>query len=155
MTPPHRIEVDQSGKIETPHDTVLAYSNGQPYAILIRAGVKREVIERLRARGLSRSRAAIRVFAAAVWLLLRDVISDVAHVTIDHEYPGHEGAIKSDVLEIAKRKGHTIDPHVIRFDLIGKRSGAHKQAIAVYRGRLRADRVITAAELLALLGKQK
>jgi hypothetical protein len=138
-----KIEIDQSGKIETPHLTALAYANGQHYTILISTRVKREVIGRLRARGLSRSRAAIRVFAAAVWLLLRDVIGEVSHVTIDAEYPGHEAQIKSDVLEIAKLQKRPIDPNVIEFGLIGKKSGAHQRAIEVYRGNELADRLIT------------
>ena len=153
MTHALKVEVDQSGKFETSHQTVLAYANGQPYAILISTRVKREVIGRLRGRGLSRSRAAIRVFAASVWLLLHDVIDDVSRVTIDAEYPGHESQIKSDVLEIAKLKKRPIDPNVIEFGLIGKKSGAHQRAIGVYRGERRADRLITVGDLLDLLGK--
>ncbi len=73
-----KLEVDQSGKIETSHHTVLAYANGQRYAVLIPARVKREVLSRLRQRGLSHSLAAIRVFAAALWLLPEDVITTSA-----------------------------------------------------------------------------
>ena len=153
MTPSLKVEVDQSGKFETSHQTVLAYANGPSYAILIPTRVKRAVIGQLRSRGFSRSRAAIRIFAASVWLLLRDVIGDVSRVMIDAEYPGHEAQIKSDVLEIAKLKKRPIDPNVIEFGLIGKKSGAHQRAIGVYRGERLADRLITIGDLLDLLGK--
>ena len=155
MTHSFRIEVDQSGKIETPHLTALAYANGQQYAIVIPTRVKREVIGRLRARGLSRSQAAIHVFAAALWLLLRDVIGLATDIAIDTEYIGHEASIKAELVQLAVDAGVKIVPSVIRFTQIGKKSGAHRRAIEAYRGERPADRVITLAELAGLLGKKK
>ena len=153
MTHSLRIEIDQSGKIETPHLTALAYANGQQYAIVIPTRVKREVIGRLRARGLSRSLAAIRMFAAALWLLLHDVIDMATEITIDTEYIGHEADIKAALLRLAWQRGSKIEAHRILFSAIGKKSGAHKRAIGVYRGEISADRVITVGDLLAVLGK--
>jgi hypothetical protein len=149
------VEVDQSGKLEAPHDTILAYSNDHCYAILITARVKRTVIGQLRARGLSRSRAAIRAFAAALWLLLRDEIADMMRVTIDPEYVGHEASIKAELIQLTVDAGLEIDPYVIQFNRIGKKSGAHKQAIAIYRGERLADRVIAINDLLDVLRKKK
>ena len=149
------VEVDQSGKLETPHDTILAYSNDQRYAILITTRVKRTVIGQLRASGLSRSRAAIRVFAAAVWLLLRDEIAGMARVTIDPEYVGHEASIKAELVQLTVDAGLKIDPYVIQFNRIGKKSEAHTFALGVARGKLRADRVITIGDLLAVIKQQK
>jgi hypothetical protein len=153
VTPSLKIEVDQSGKIETPHVTALAYSNGKHYAILIPTRVKREVIGRLRARGHSRSLAAIRLFAAALWLLLQDVSDTATEITIDTEYSGHEADIKAALLRMAWKRGSKIEAHTIVFTAIGKKSGAHKRAIGVYRGELHADRLITVGDLLALLEK--
>ena len=150
-----RIEVDQSGKMETSHYTVLAYSNGQRYAILIPARVKREVIGQLRTHGLSRSLAAIRVFVAALWLLLNDVMEVATEIQIDPEYVGHEADIKAGLLRLAWRHGRKIEANIIVFGSIGKRSGAHKRAIAVYRGGQAADRVITTGDLQAVLRQQK
>ena len=79
----------------------------------------------------------------------------MSRVTIDAEYPGHESQIKSDVLEIAKLQKCPIDPNVIEFGLIGKKSGAHLQALGVARGKLRADRLITIEDLLTVIGQQK
>jgi len=47
-----RVEVDQSGKIgDTRVPTVLAFSDGNTYAIVIPAKVKRKCVHRLRRRG--------------------------------------------------------------------------------------------------------
>ncbi len=46
------VEVDQSGKIgETDKPTVLAFAGGKERAILIPAGVKRQIISQLRQLG--------------------------------------------------------------------------------------------------------
>jgi hypothetical protein len=46
------VQVDQSIKVEQTHkDTVVAFSDGIRYAILIPARVKREAIQRLRRSG--------------------------------------------------------------------------------------------------------
>ncbi|MDH7485178.1 MAG: hypothetical protein QHJ81_02760 [Anaerolineae bacterium] len=65
-----RLEVDQSGRIEEPQDTVLAFSNQQQYAILIPAAVKREALAHLRRLDKSTKLAVLLVFAAALFLLL-------------------------------------------------------------------------------------
>jgi hypothetical protein len=157
VTPSFRIEVDQSGKIETPHLTALAFSNsnGRQYAILIPTRVKREVLSQLRARGLSRSQASIPVFAAALWLLLRDVIGEVTDVVIDTEYTGHEAHIKAELVQLAIGAGAKIVPNVIRFARIGKKSRAHQRVIEAYRGKHSADHVIDLVELTGVLGKKK
>lgn len=155
MTHSLRIEVDQSGKIETSHLTALAYSNGQQYTIVIPTRVKREVIARLRARGLSRAQAAVHIFAAALWLLLRDVIQQATNIAIDTEYSGHEAGIKAELVQLSVSAGTPIASHAIWFTHIGKKSGAHRRAIEVYRGERAADRVITIGDLLLLLMKKK
>jgi hypothetical protein len=93
------------------------------------------------------------MFAAALWLLLRDVIDTATEITIDAEYLGHEADIKAALLRMAWQRGRKIAAHTIVFSAIGKKSGAHKRAIGVYRSELRADRLITAGDLLDLLGK--
>ena len=141
--------------METSHATVLAYSNAHRYSILIPTRVKREVLGRLRARGLSRSLAAIRVFAAALWLLLRDELVNLTNVTIDPEYVGHEASIKAELVQLAVNAGLKINPYLIQFARIGKKSGAHTYALGVARGKMRADRLISSEDLLTVLGQQK
>ena len=141
--------------METSHYTVLAYSNGRRYAILVPTRVKQDVMGKLRRGGLSRSLAAIRVFAAALWLLLSDVMDDATDIKIDPEYVGHEGDIKAAVLRVARYNGRKIEAHTIQFGSIGKLSKAHEYAINIYRGWERPDRVITAADLRTVLRQQK
>lgn len=51
-----RVEVDQSGKIgDTKVPTVLAFSNGRSFAVLIPAIVKRECLKRLRGQEIGRA----------------------------------------------------------------------------------------------------
>jgi hypothetical protein len=105
---------------------VRAYSNGRRYAILIPARVKREVIGQLRTHSLSRSLAAIRVFVAALGLLLHDVMEVATETQIDPEYVGHEADIKAGLLRLAWRQGQKIEANSSVFGSIGKRSGAYK-----------------------------
>jgi hypothetical protein len=146
---PLRLEVDQSGKIETAQDTILAYSNTRRYAICIPGQVKREVLARLRQQGKSKTRAVIWMFSAGLFFLLRDVLAQVSWITIDLEYEGHEADIKSILMRLARQNGLRVALEVFTFAAVGKSSGAHEQAIGVFRGQLKADRIITLAELLA------
>ena len=41
-----------------------------------------------------------------------------------------------------------INPDIIQFDLVGKRSPAHKIAIETFRGKRKPDRIISEAEIL-------
>jgi hypothetical protein len=78
------IEVDQSGKMgDLAVHTVLAFANDIEYAILISAGVKRAIIQELRAWGKSKIRAVLQVFAAGLFLLVRDSLSEVEQIVID------------------------------------------------------------------------
>jgi hypothetical protein len=148
------LEVDQSSKIETAHDTILAYSNHLHYAICIPAQVKREMLAHLRARGRSKARAVIWLFAAGLFLLLRDIIEQVSQVTIDLEYAGHEADIRSMLLRFADLNGLNLGAEAINFAAVGKVSNAHELAISVFRGRLKADRTVTLPELMAMVGEK-
>lgn len=72
------VEVDQTGKMSNlAVDTVLALSNDLKRAILVPAQVKRAIVQTLRDRGKSRTRAAIQLFAAGLFLLLKDTLNRV------------------------------------------------------------------------------
>ncbi|MGA9348062.1 MAG: hypothetical protein WBW48_04565 [Anaerolineae bacterium] len=54
------VEVDQSGKMgDLAIHTVLAFANDIEYAVLIPAGVKRAIVQKLRAQGKSKIRAEL------------------------------------------------------------------------------------------------
>ena len=149
------VEVDQSGKIErTQEDTVLAFANGHKYAIRIPGVVKRRALHFLRDRRRPvDSKKAIynRMFAAALFLLLKDHLDRLEYIIVDVEYWGGE----ADILRILLPMIWRLDPYYsstrISFRQIGKGSPAHDRAWAVHAGMERADRVITDEDFMAVL----
>ncbi len=147
-----RIEIDQSGKIEESHDTVLAFANGQRYAIRIPGRVKRDVLGMLKSRGWSKQRAVTWIFAAGVFLLLQSIWKQISEVTIDLEYPGYDSAIRNMLMRFAPKKNiPMLDADKIVFAQIGKRAVAHEKARLVFQKRIKEDRVIKLSEILALV----
>ena len=147
-----RIEVDQSGKMEKMNvDTVLAFSDGKSAAVLIAAEVKRVCLQALRRRGRRKKTIVLRIFTAGLFLLLQDVLEEVTLVTIDQEYPGREGDIKGMLLRLIWVSGKRFAKERIVFHHVGKQSAAHFKAYGVYKGFRKADRILTAEDILALI----
>ncbi len=145
----HYVEVDQSGRIEfTKHDTVLAFSDGISYSILIPRAVKRNCINDLRRQGLSGATFYTRLFAAGLFLLFKDHIDQLAHATIDIEFPGKDIQIKEHLINLLRRSGYRIKARQIDFRAVGKQSPAHKLALATFRGDKEPDLTISEADLL-------
>jgi hypothetical protein len=149
---PHVVEVDQSIKVEDPGDTFLAFSDSISYAIKIPFSVKRKGLQALRNQGKPRRRAKLLIFAACVFLLLENHLEQLQRVTVDNEYDGRQADIKSFLLEYIRKKYPTFEPERIEIRAIGKKSPADQLAGAVRRGKREADRIITARELLAVVG---
>jgi hypothetical protein len=150
------IEVDQSGKIEQTHkDTVLAFSDDINYAVLIPARIKREAINLLRATGKRGKNLYISLFAAALYQLLKNHLDRVDLIVIDMEYEGNEQDVKLMLLNLIWQRYPTYPAANITFHRIGKKSPAHKKALATYRGIARADRTLKVEELLAPLVAKK
>jgi len=146
------IEVDQSGKIEKMNvDTVLAFSDGKSAAVLIPAEVKRVCLQALRRGDRRKTAIVFRIFAAGLFLLLEDVLEEVTLVTIDQEYPGWEGDIKGVFLRLVWASGKRLEKERIVFHQVGRKSAAHFKAYGVYKGFQKADRILTAEEILALI----
>ena len=147
-----RVEVDQSGRFEnTSQDTVVAFSNGECFSILIPARVKRACIERMRRRGIKPPRTQVLLFATALYLLLKEHIHHIDLVEIDQEYVGHEHLINQHVRNLFARAGVRVYQDKFRFVLVGKKSPAHKVAIETFRGRRQPDKVIFLEEMLVEL----
>lgn len=139
------IEIDQSGKIEsTKKPTVLALSNEIDYAILIPAKVKRICVATLRARGTKRLYQ--KMFCAGVFLLIESHLKKIESITIDEEYSGWGEDIRRMLLYHIWRERPDFPEENIRVAQIGRKSGAHKRAIATFRGSSQPDRVITKPE---------
>lgn len=89
------VETDQSSKMENlATSTVLALSNDVQRATRIPAAVKRSLVRYLREKGKPKTRTAILLFSAALFLLLRDVLECVDQIVIDVEYEGYGDEIK-------------------------------------------------------------
>lgn len=146
------IEVDQSGRIENlTQDSVLAFSNKVGYAIFIHRREKRRCYKVLQARYRELRHPDIRIFAAALFLLLREHLDKLEQITIDLEYPGYEGDIKGILLNYIRRIVPSFPKENIDFRSIGKRSKAHFRAYMAYKRKSSADRELKAEDLLSLL----
>lgn len=142
-------EVDQSNKIESGGDTALALSNDKEYTIRLPAREKREAIGVLRwhPKGRRRARVYLRLFAVALYYLIKELPPGQL-VVIDMEYTGHEGTIKNMLLRLLWRDNPDFDAGNVTFGYVGKKSAAHARALAVYQGKAKADKTLTARDLL-------
>lgn len=144
-----QVDVDQSGKIgQTNVDTVLAFANGESFALLIPRRVKQACLHELRRRGIAATDIYLRLFAVGLYYLLRQHISSMDLVILDQEYPGQEQKIKQRLFNLLRRNGQKIDSARLTFSNVGKESTAHRLAIEVYRKKRKADVVLTTEEIL-------
>lgn len=148
---PYIVEVDQSIKIEQSGPTVLAFSNGIAWAILIPSDVKRAAMRAVANRGKPTYEAYLYVFAAGVYLLLRDYLPQIRRITIDIEYEGKEGKIRSVLLEFIRKQMPDFESDTIIFAHVGKSSPADAKARAVRTGGDRRFKRVTLEELLEVL----
>jgi hypothetical protein len=145
-------EVDQSGKFEwTQKATVLALANGTRFTIRISAREKRLIQQELKRRKpeWSKNLVKVYVFSVLVYLLLRDRMAMLDRVIIDTEYTGYEAVIKNRILSLCRRQGMKVFADQIVFQQVGKKSPAHKAAIAVFRAEVEPDKEVRAADVLA------
>ena len=145
------VEVDQSNKIEQPRKTTIAFSDGVSFAIILPHPVKNEALRHLRNQGKSKDTAQVLIFAAGVFLLLRDYLDRVHRVKIDVEYPGWEGTIKAFLLQRIWRTKPGFEEWRIVFTQVGKGSPAHRKANAVREGKDTGCRTVRVGELIEVL----
>ena len=93
------------------------------------------------------------LFATLLYLLLREKIAKLSHVTIDIELPKHEPEIKGHVVNLLRNDGVRVDREQLSFSRITKKSPAHRLAHAIYGGFVEPDEVIGAEDILAKFRK--
>lgn len=146
-----RIEIDQSIKVEDPGDTVLALSNNIDFAILIPNAVKRAAKRELSGRGISGPTRTLRIFSAALFLLLKNYLDDATSIIIDDEYSGRG----NDIIHLLLRFIWKVEPDFpkdrIEIRMITKKSPAHKKAWATQQGVMKPNKIIKAGEFLRVL----
>ncbi|HYP39218.1 MAG TPA: hypothetical protein VEX13_02570 [Chloroflexia bacterium] len=153
---PHIVAVDQSGRVEfTGEDTVLAFSNGIRFTVLLPAVVNRECVRMLREGGFGGPLLYPQLFAVGLYFLLRGHIGDLARITIDLEYFGQDNSIKSHLVNLLLRSRYQIDPDTIEFRQIGKQSGAHKLALSTLQKKVQPDMVLTKEDVLGEFRKPR
>ncbi|MEK7526178.1 MAG: hypothetical protein AAB546_01720 [Patescibacteria group bacterium] len=145
-----KYQIDQSGKIEnTSKDTIVAYSNGEQYSVLVSKKIKRQVQELFRLIGMPRLYVYI-LFSCSVYMLIKKF--KIQHnFTIDIEYPGKEKLLKNLLtcfLESNKKPNHNI-----RFARIGNHPKVHYAAYNVYTKKEKPNVKITLWELLEEIKK--
>ncbi|MFH0857033.1 MAG: hypothetical protein V1860_03995 [bacterium] len=144
------IEIDQSGKVEDTNKlTVVAFSNGKIKSLQISAREKQKLVKAMRGIDHPKQVFIFKIFACLIFLLINSEKEE--YITIDKEYPGHEAIIKGMILSLFyKIKNKAPD---IMFAEIGKKSMAHKTAIAIFRKERKADIIIRADDIIKLLYK--
>lgn len=150
------IEIDQSNKVERlEKDTILAFSNQRQYAICIPSLVKKQVFLQLQTRGKDRKNVQLWLFSAGVFLLIKPylpmIIKRCEIIVIDTEYTSHDANIKSMILRHCHNAGLNLSTDQVRFEQIGKSSGAHKLAYDIQRGKAKANKQIRLEEMLELM----
>ena len=148
----HRIEVDQSNKIEDSGSTVIAFANGIGDAVLTPSSVKGQAIHWLRRNHTLQAPAHVLDFAAAVFLLLEPHLDQLDKVVIDVEYTGYNRRIKDFLLTRIWRNHPGFEAWRIEFGQVGK-GPAHDKANLVREGKDRERRTVRLQELLNVLQK--
>ena len=145
----HVVAVDQSGKVEnTKHDTVVAFSNGIDYSVMIPATVKRDCLTALGSWGISDANRNALLFATMLFFLLRHYIDQLHTVVIDAEYQGQEPLIKDHLMNILRRAGYPVQRHQLTFGHIGKHAPAHKVALETFRRNRTPNLILSLEDIL-------
>lgn len=113
--------------------------------------MKRKALAYLRERGKSRKVTVLMVFAAGLFLLLRDVAESTDLAIIDQEYTGHDALIKNRLLQLLRAEGLRVYPDMFAFGYVGKESRAHYLALGVHQGKIKPDHRVTWKQLLKAL----
>ena len=145
-----KIEVDQSGKIEdTNRLTIVAYSNGYAKSLMITAKVKKSVQSIF--RKIKQPKTFIsKLFAAAIFMLIKEKYKKIDTLIIDNEYPGHEKIIKRYLIEYIEQSGLDPDNINIYIRSIGRKSKAHSAAWQAFHSK-KADIKASIQEILQII----
>lgn len=82
-------------------------------------------------------------------LLIKNDLRKLDQIIIDREYIGYEKMIKQFIIEICQKHRLKLDPTIISFRNIGKRSKAHGVSVRAFRKK-RADLKVTVQDFLKI-----
>ena len=141
--------IDQSGKIESSTHTVLALTNDVTHIVYIPRQEKNGALVVLEQRYGERKRKQIYLwmFTAALYHVLQRMPSG-SMATADVEYTGHGEQIKAMLVQWWEREKSHLTTDSLRFGFVGDENPAHLKAIAAFRHKAKADRILKADDLL-------
>lgn len=148
-----KIEVDQSGKLErTSVPTAISISNNRSFSVYISSTEKKIVQRHFRRIGKPKLYAVLTfsILVAKCLSLLKE--DSLGEVIIDREYSGYEIFVCEQVRFFCSLRKIKIDS--IGTNEIGRKSNAHKVAIASYRNRKEAVK-LKAKDIIEELKNQK
>ncbi|MBI2448802.1 hypothetical protein HYV49_00720 [Candidatus Pacearchaeota archaeon] len=143
-----RIEIDQSGKIESYINTIIAFRNGEQFSVLLDRKTKNEIITNYRGKYKD---IIYRLFAICIFYCIKTYLDKTQKIIIDIEYKGREKDIKKHLLRFIWRVKPNFNKDIIQFDIIGKKSRAHRLAYQTFIGKLAPNRILTKKEVEELL----
>ena len=144
------IKIDQSGKVEdTRVNTTLAFSDGKRKTILIDRREKRELQKIFRQNNKGHV-FIFKTFAILIFLLIKDNLMEIQHISIDLEYLGKDYLIKDYLLTMI-RKYRSFDKRDIVFTKVGRKTKAHELAINVYRKHIKPDIIATKENIILFI----
>jgi len=95
-------QVDQSGKVEdTSKLTIVCVAGKKIKTLKIYAREKRRLITTMRRLDYPKKIFIYKIFAALVFILIKE--EKIDNLSIDKEYPGHEGFIKEIIFQFFKK----------------------------------------------------
>lgn len=145
-----RIEIDQSGKVEdTRMNTAIAFSDGKSKSILIDRRKKRELQKIFRENNKGHV-FIFKTFTILIFLLIKDDLMEIQHISVDLEYPGRDYLIKDYLLRMI-REHRSFDKRDIVFTKVGRKTIAHQLAINIHRGHVKPDIVVTKKDIIAFI----
>lgn len=147
-------DIDMSGRIEeTNRATALGLANGVSFCVYISGSDKQKVIAILKKRYPDSTITHIHVliFTVLLYYVLQPHIERFSLVTVDLEYTGHDSLIRNRVVTLLRNAGLSVEKDQLTIAQVGKKSPSHELAYGVYKGKKKADRVLTAADILVLI----
>lgn len=144
-----RIEVDVSSRLEQSGDTIFGFSDGIQRVVRLPQQDRDLCLAALTGGKFAR---LLLLYAACLYLLLRDHIDELERAVIDDEYPGHGGTIKRHLVNLIKRHyGAKFNDAIIEVRRIGEKRPAHDVAWQTLRGKRKANKRLKPQKILKLL----
>jgi hypothetical protein len=148
----HHVELDQSGRTEKQNEpSALAFGNGIHASIRLSGKTKRAMYAVLKARYTRLPNLHLRVFVAAVFFLIKRHLKQLASITIDREFDGHDNELKSLLLRHIWTVVPDFPQESITIASIGKKSPAHDLAHRVFLKKQPPDQEVQPDDLLPLI----